>query len=122
MNQKKKKEEMYESKKTLFNFAQIGIQISNAGSNSTEGYNPVVPDPVPQLPQLEYEQIYEADSSIYHVQEDDGDEQTERLLSSEETDSENDSILLSLGDLSTFNQPDVVKDARKTFALQHTDV
>ena len=115
---------MFENKKKFFNFAQLGVHISNSIQNlvDRESLDPTYPSS--PVPQLNYEEIHEEDSSMFNVENQIEDEQNECLLNppTDPFDSEENSSLLSLEDLSNFNQPDVVRDANRTFATQHTDV
>ena len=81
-------------------------------------------DPASPVLQLDYEKIHEGDSSMFNVENQIEGEQNECLLNppTDPFDSEENSILLSLEDLSNFNQPDVVRDANRTFTIQHTVV
>ena len=68
LNQKKKAEEMFENKKKFFNFAQIGVHISNSIQNLVDRESLETNNTVSLLQQLDYEEIHEGDSCIFNVE------------------------------------------------------
>ena len=112
---------MIENKRNFLTFPKIGVHISNSILNlisqeDSEGEKEDSPSSLHKC-----KQIMEGDSSIFNAEGQVENDPNEPLLESP-TNSENSSSTFPLDNLANSNQPDIVRDANRTFTIKHTDV
>ena len=104
LNRKKQAQKMAEEKKALFNFANIGVHISNTMLDRLSTHTDLTP-----LPQYE-------DTCC----EDDESKQLLFKFSSQASSEEECKFLIP--NHNNVPQPDIIQDAHRSFSILHTDV